>query len=237
MPPQWNQRAPSPREDAVPVDVAGAQLGRRGVAAVGAARRRRGGRSPRSVKFSPFRTWRPTPSNGTQLTCDMVDAALEHQVLDEPADGVVREGGDDGRPHAEAAPQAARHVVLAAALPGAERAAWSRCAPRPGPAGASPRPGRPGPSAPRPPGGPPARSCGTRRRGSLRVADPSHDRHRLARQPFDRPEIARPRSLRLAQPGPAARRDGLERQVVGQVLDRHPPVGRNASSGRVRRRP
>jgi hypothetical protein len=46
-----------------------------------------------------------------------VDAALQDQVLDQPAHLVVDQRGDHGRAEAEAAPQAAGDVVLAAALP------------------------------------------------------------------------------------------------------------------------
>ena len=51
-----------------------------------------------------------------------VDAALQHQVLDQPSDVVVGERGDDRGPQPEAATQTARDVVLAAALPDAEGA-------------------------------------------------------------------------------------------------------------------
>ncbi len=50
-----------------------------------------------------------------------IDSTLEHQVLDEPADLVVGERGDDRRPEPEAAPKRARDVVLAAAFPHLER--------------------------------------------------------------------------------------------------------------------
>ena len=51
----------------------------------------------------------------------LVDPALEQEVLQQMADRVVDNRGDNGRPEAEHAPQAARHVVLATALPNAER--------------------------------------------------------------------------------------------------------------------
>src|ERR1700722_6392639 len=50
-----------------------------------------------------------------------VDAALENEVLDEPAYFVVREWGDACRPLAKASPQAPSDVVLSTALPGHER--------------------------------------------------------------------------------------------------------------------
>ena len=60
-----------------------------------------------------------------------VDAALQHQVLDEPADVVVGQRGDDRGAQAEAAAQAAGDVVFAAALPRAELRAV-RMRPSPG---------------------------------------------------------------------------------------------------------
>ena len=76
---------------------------------------------PRSVKFSPLRTARPTPSYFTHLT-RLIDAALKHQVLHQPADGIVGERRHDRRVQAEAAPQPARDVVFAAAFPDLESA-------------------------------------------------------------------------------------------------------------------
>ena len=52
----------------------------------------------------------------------MIDAALEDEVFDEAADGVVGERGGDGGAQAEAAAQSAGHVVFAAALPDLELA-------------------------------------------------------------------------------------------------------------------
>ena len=49
-----------------------------------------------------------------------VDAALQNEIFEQAAHGVVHEHRDDGRALAEAAAQAARHVVLAAAFPGVE---------------------------------------------------------------------------------------------------------------------
>ena len=49
-----------------------------------------------------------------------IDAALEHQILDEASDRIVGERRDDGGVQAEAAAEAARDVVFAAAFPRAE---------------------------------------------------------------------------------------------------------------------
>ena len=62
------------------------------------------------------------PSYGHPADERRVDAALQDEVLEQPADLVVDERGDDGSAQPEAAPQPARDVVLAAALPDAERA-------------------------------------------------------------------------------------------------------------------
>src|SRR3954451_9835501 len=51
-----------------------------------------------------------------------IDTAGEHQVLDESAHVVVAQRGHDGGARAEAAAQAAGHVVPAAALPAPELA-------------------------------------------------------------------------------------------------------------------
>ena len=74
-------------------------------------------------------------------TQEMSHAALVDQVFQQPADRIVGEGGDDGGALAEAAPQAAGDVVLAAAFPDLERAAWWRCGRRPDRAAASLRRG------------------------------------------------------------------------------------------------
>ena len=50
----------------------------------------------------------------------LADAALQHEVFDEAADGIVRERGDDRGVHSKAALESAGDVVFAAAFPGAE---------------------------------------------------------------------------------------------------------------------
>ena len=49
-----------------------------------------------------------------------VDAALEDEVFDEAADGVVDERGGDGGAEVEAAAEATSNVVFAATFPDAE---------------------------------------------------------------------------------------------------------------------
>ncbi len=107
-------------EEVVEVDVAGLQLADGGVAAVGHADRPAhaeaalgevesvAGRTAHTVGRDPHDVRR-------------VEAAGEDEVLDEAADLVVHERGDDGAAQAEDPAQAAGDVVLAAALPGLER--------------------------------------------------------------------------------------------------------------------
>src|SRR6266850_528790 len=51
-----------------------------------------------------------------------VDSALQDEIFDQPADGIVDQRGDNGRAQAEAAAKTTGHVVLAAALPHLKRA-------------------------------------------------------------------------------------------------------------------
>ena len=87
--------------------------------------------NPRSVKFRPLRTVRPTPSYGRQRTWPGRRPPWKMRSSTSRPDRVVDEGGDDGGPQAEAALEAARHVVFAAALPGLEgtRSVWIRSSP------------------------------------------------------------------------------------------------------------
>ena len=118
MPPVWNQRAPSRPK----ISSQSTSPGFSCETAVwprseqpSAARTPK----PRSVKLRPLRT---VAADAVVLhpAHALLDAALQHQVLDEAADRVVGERRDDGGRQAEAAPQPARDVVLAAALPGLE---------------------------------------------------------------------------------------------------------------------
>ena len=73
------------------------------------------------MKLSPLRTVAADAVVRDPAHERRVDAALEDEVLEQAADVVVGERGDDRGPQAEAAAQAARDVVLAAALPDAKR--------------------------------------------------------------------------------------------------------------------
>src|SRR4029077_6593282 len=52
----------------------------------------------------------------------LIDAALEHQILDQAPHGIVGESCNECRVQAEAAPQTARDVVFATAFPSTELA-------------------------------------------------------------------------------------------------------------------
>ena len=108
-------------EDHVEVDVAGFELGDRRVAAVGAAHRA----ADAVAAFREVQTVADlTPHAVVRDPLDEGDvhAALQHEILDEAADRIVRERRDRARPEAEAAAESARHVVLAAAFPHVELA-------------------------------------------------------------------------------------------------------------------
>ena len=118
-------------EDGFPVDVAGTQLRDGGMAAVGAA-----DRAPHAeAALGEVQAVAHRPADavvGRPAHVALVDAAAQDELFDQATDGVVGERAHHGGAQAEAAPQAARHVVFAAALVDAERAAWSRCGPRRG---------------------------------------------------------------------------------------------------------
>jgi hypothetical protein len=103
-------------EDVLPVDVARPELGRGTVPAIRAADRAANAEAPlREVQpvahgATDAVGWHPLDQRG-------VDASLENQVLQQEAHLVADAGSDHRRPLAEAPPQTAGHVVLAAALP------------------------------------------------------------------------------------------------------------------------
>ena len=108
-------------EDHVEVDVARFELGDRRVAAVGAAHRAADAvaafREVQAVAdLAPHAVIRNPLDEGD------VHAALEHEILNETADRIIRERRDRARAEAEAAAESARHVVLAAAFPHIELA-------------------------------------------------------------------------------------------------------------------
>ncbi len=106
-------------EDGCPVEVAGFDLADGGVAAIGAAR---GGAQAESAlsEVEAVAHGAADAVEGSPFEQGSVDAALENEVLDEAADGVVCQRRGDGGAQAEAAAQAAGYVVLAAAFPHGE---------------------------------------------------------------------------------------------------------------------
>ena len=110
-----------PAEDGVPIDLAGLELRDGGVAAVGTSQRRARAESalgevqPVAHRAADSVEWHPAYQR-------LVDAALVDQVLDQPPDRVIGESGDDRRIETEAALEAARDVIFAAALVNVETA-------------------------------------------------------------------------------------------------------------------
>ena len=108
-------------EDVVPVDVARLELRGGGVAAVGIAHRA----AHAEAALGEIQAVAHVAADAVvRAPLDEIrgDAALHDEILDQVADFVIDEGGDDGGLVAEAFPQAARGVVLAAAFPGGEMA-------------------------------------------------------------------------------------------------------------------
>ena len=117
MPPVCNQREPfAAAEDGFPIEVAGLDLADGSVAAVGTARRRAHAEAALSeveaVAHGAAHAVVRNPADERGI-----DAALKDEVFHQAADGVVGKRGGDGGAQAEAAAQAAGHVVFAAALP------------------------------------------------------------------------------------------------------------------------
>ena len=104
-------------EDLFPVDVAGLELADRGVAAVRASQRRAHAESALGkVQAVAHRAADAVVLDPLHMR--LIDAALQHQVLDQSTHRIVGERRDDRRLQAEAATKAASDVILAAAFPG-----------------------------------------------------------------------------------------------------------------------
>ena len=108
-------------EDRLPIEVAGLDLADGGVAAIGAAG---GGAHAESALGEVEAVAHGAADAVVRNPVEQggIDAALQDEVFNEAADGVVGERGGDGGAQAEAAAQAAGHVVFAAALPHLELA-------------------------------------------------------------------------------------------------------------------
>ena len=112
---------PKGAEEVLPVDVPGSQLRRRGVPAVGNPE----GSSHAEAALGEVESVSDVAAaavGGNPANLRRVDASLQDEVLEQPADVVVDERGDDRCALAEAPAQPARDVVFAAAFPHLELA-------------------------------------------------------------------------------------------------------------------
>ena len=116
MPPVCSQRTPSSPNRRSQSTSPGRIWRGGGIGPVGHAERRAAPK-PLSVKFSPYAGVAPDPVERPPDHAGHVHPALHDAVLDQPADVVVRQGGDHARPEAEGFPEGAHDVVLAAAFP------------------------------------------------------------------------------------------------------------------------
>ena len=108
-------------EDLLPVHVSRLQLGNGGIGAVGDAQRAAHAVAPLG-EVQAVAHLAADAVIGHPLDHGGVHAALENQVLHQIAHVVLGKSCHDAGLHAEAAAQAAGHVVLAAALPDVEAA-------------------------------------------------------------------------------------------------------------------
>ena len=102
-----------------PIKIAGVELADRGVAAVGTA----GGGADAEAALSEVKSVADGASDavvGNPLDEGGIDAALEDEVFNEAANGIVGQSSGDGGAEREAAAQASGHVVFAAAFPDLE---------------------------------------------------------------------------------------------------------------------
>src|SRR5262249_8104542 len=107
------QPANAHREDPVPVDLARTKLRGSRTATVRAAE----GAAHAEAALGEVQPVAGDAADAVEGHPDDVrgvDASGQHQILDESADGVVDEGGDDRRRQAEATAKASRDVVLSA---------------------------------------------------------------------------------------------------------------------------
>ena len=122
MPPVWKNFVPfSVPKIADQSKVAGLELADGGVAAVRAA----GGGAEAEAALGEVEAVADGAAHavvGNPFEQGCVDAALEDEVFNQAADGVIGESGSDGGAQAEAAAQSAGYVVFAAALPDLELA-------------------------------------------------------------------------------------------------------------------
>ena len=93
MPPVWNQRTPSSPNSFSQFTSPGRICE---AAEWPRSEQPSAARTPKpfSVKLRPTRVLRPMPSNSRQMTCEVSTPPCQHQVLDQPAEIVVRQRGD-----------------------------------------------------------------------------------------------------------------------------------------------
>ena len=129
MPPVCNQRAPSVPKISSQSIVARLQLRDGRVPAIRAAQR--GAHAKAALGEVEAVAHGAADAVVLDPLHALFDAALEHQVFDEAADGVVGKRRDDRRVETEAALQSARDVVFAAAFPDLEAcgSVWTRPSP------------------------------------------------------------------------------------------------------------
>src|SRR5436190_6022819 len=103
-------------KDLLPIDLDGLELGYGCVPAIGAAKR---GANTKTA----FREVQPIPNRAANSVIRdpshilLGNAALQHEIFDEPSDGIVGQRGDDGSIESEAAPKSASDIVFTAAFP------------------------------------------------------------------------------------------------------------------------
>src|SRR5262249_40381582 len=107
-------------EQLLPIDIARLELRDRGVSAIGASHGRAYA-EPTLGEIESVARFATHPVVRGPSEPGQIDAALQHEVFDETADRIVDQRGNDRRAHPEAAPQPARDVVFAAALPHMKR--------------------------------------------------------------------------------------------------------------------
>src|SRR5439155_17645169 len=108
-------------KDLLPVDVAGPQLRDCGVAAIRATDRAANSK-PALGEVESVANRPPYAAIRHPLYVGLIDASLINEVLDEPADRIIRERGNDGSVQTETSFETARDVILTAAFPDLKRA-------------------------------------------------------------------------------------------------------------------
>ena len=107
------------RKDLAPINIAGLELRDGGVTAIGTAE----GGAYAETAFGEIQSVAHGAAHaivGNPAHVFLADAALQHEIFYQPADGIVGEGGHDSRVETKTTFQSAGHVVFATAFPRAE---------------------------------------------------------------------------------------------------------------------